>query len=196
MCFRTANKNLKNFHIYKQCQKSFLLTIKKSRPQVLQKGFSFLRKELQSVLNSMDFAHICSLFLSGNDSSIKSQENIPKNKFNKLLKERQPRQDPEKVIFNYSYISLSDAGKSFLVKGLTFSIPPKKLNYANYLVNFELFYRSIYKLDSISNETLDFVKTKIKNAALTSFRYYNVNLPRNLSDEDSRLCKIYLRTSI
>ena len=184
VCFRTANKNLKDSNTYKQCQKSFLLTIKKSHPQVLQTGFSFLRKESQSVLNSIDFAHICSLFPTGNDSSIKSHQNIRKNKFNKLLKERQPRQDPEKVIFNYSNISLSDAGKSFLVKGLKFSIPPKKLNYADYLVNFELFYRSICKLDKISNDILDFVKTKIKNAALTSFRYYNVNLPRNLSDEE------------
>ena len=31
---------------------------------------------------------------------------------------------------------------------------------------------------------LDFVKTKVKDAALTSFRNYNVNLPVNLSDEE------------
>ena len=31
---------------------------------------------------------------------------------------------------------------------------------------------------------MDFVKTKVKDAALTSFRNYNVNLPRNLSDEE------------
>ena len=65
------------------------------------------------------------------------------------------------------------------MKGLKFSIPPKKLNYADYLVNFELFYKSIYNLDSISNENLDFVKTKIKDATLMSFRNYNANLPRD-----------------
>ena len=31
---------------------------------------------------------------------------------------------------------------------------------------------------------MDFVKTKVKDAALTSFRNYNVNLPVNLSDEE------------
>ena len=70
MCFRTANKNLKDSNTYKQCQKSLLLTetdMIKSHLRVLQKGFSFLRKELQSNLNSIDFAHICSLFLSGNE---------------------------------------------------------------------------------------------------------------------------------
>ena len=49
------------------------------------------------------------------------------NTFNKLPKERQPRQDHEKVILNYTNISLSDAEKSLLVKGLKFSIPPKKI---------------------------------------------------------------------
>ena len=65
------------------------------------------------------------------------------NKFNKLLKVSQPGQDPQKVIFNYSNISLSGAEKSLVVKGLKFSIPSKKLNYADYLANFELFSRSI-----------------------------------------------------
>ena len=46
-----------------------------------------------------------------------------------------------------------------------------------------MFYRSIYNLDSMSHENLDFVKTKIKDAGQTSFRNYNVNLSRNLSDE-------------
>ena len=69
------------------------------------------------------------------------------------------------------------------MKGLKFSIPQKKLNYADYLAKFEVFYRSIYNLDSISNENLDFVKTKIKDAVLTSFRIYNANLPSNLLDE-------------
>ena len=35
----------------------------------------------------------------------------------------------------------------------------------------------------MSNENYDFVKTKIKDAALTSFRNYNGNLPYNLSND-------------
>ena len=42
--------------------------------------------------------------------------------------------------------SLSDTEKSLLVKGLRFSLPLKKLNYADYLTNFELFYRNIQNL--------------------------------------------------
>ena len=43
---------------------------------------------------------------------IMTHEDIYENKFHKLLKERQLRQHPENVIFNYSNISLSDAEKS------------------------------------------------------------------------------------
>ena len=42
------------------------------------------------------------------------------------------------------------------------------LNYADYLTHFELFYRS---------------KTKIKDVPLSSFCFYNANVPQNLSDE-------------
>ena len=75
---------------------------------------------------------IYNFFLSGNDSFIKTHKDTQENKSDKFLKERQTRQDPEKVIFNYSNISLSDTENSLLVKGLKFSIPPKKLNYADY----------------------------------------------------------------
>ena len=67
---------------------------------------------------------------------------------------------------------------------MKFSIPPEKLNYIDYVVNFELFDRSIYNLDSMSNKNLDFVKTKIKVAALTSFCNYSANLWHNLPDEE------------
>ena len=110
------------------------MNMKISHLQILRKEFSFfLHKELQSALNCIDFAHNWSLFLSGNDSSVKTHEDNQENKFNKLLKKCQPRQDPEKIIFNYSNISLSDAEKSLLVKGLKFSIPSKKLTYVGYI---------------------------------------------------------------
>ena len=115
---------------------------------------------------------------------LKSHDSIQQKKFNALLRKQQPKHDPDRGIFSYSKISLSDAEKSLLVKGLRFSLPPKKLNYADFLVNFELFYRSIRKLDVLSNGDLDFVKTKIKDAALSSFRFYNANIPQNLSDEE------------
>ena len=43
--------------------------------------------------------------------------------------------DPEKVIFNFSKATLNESEKALLSKGLNFSLPPKQLKYADYLLN-------------------------------------------------------------
>ena len=45
--------------------------------------------------------------------------------------------------------------------------------YVDYLGHFELFYRDIRNLEVLSNEDLDFVKTKTKETTLSLFREYN-----------------------
>ena len=92
--------------------------------------------------------------------------------------------DPEKVIFNFSKYEQSDTEKKLHVKGLNFCLAPKQLSYADYLVHFELFYRNIRNLEVLSNEDLDSVKTKTKEAALSSFRQYNKSPQQNLSKEE------------
>ena len=79
--------------------------------------------------------------------------------------------------------------KSLLQKGLNFSTPPKKLNHADYLVNFELFYRDIRNLQALSTEDLDLLKIKNKDIALSSFRTYNNNVSHHLSKEESDALK-------
>ena len=54
----------------------------------------------------------------------------------------------------------------------------------DYLVQFELFFKDIRNLQILSNEDLDFVKTKTKEAALSSYRSYTNNMPQNLSKEE------------
>ena len=80
-------------------------------------------------------------------------------------------------------MSLSDAEKTLLVKGLSFALPPKQLSYSDYLINFELFYRSIDNLKILSGDNLDFIKTSIKDTILTPFGYYDANVPQHLSKE-------------
>ena len=72
------------------------------------------------------------------------------------------KQNQEKVIFNFSKYVLSDSEKSLLTKGLNLSIPCKKLDYADYLVQYELFFGDIHNLEILSNEDLDFAKAKTK----------------------------------
>ena len=67
---------------------------------------------------------------------------------------------------------------------MNFCLPRKQLKYADYLDHFELFYRDILNLEILSNEDLDFVKTKTKETALSSFRQYNKKPQQNLSKEE------------
>ena len=91
--------------------------------------------------------------------------------------------DPRKVIFNFPKYEQPDSEKSLLAKGLNFSLPPKYLDYGGYFVNFVLFCRNIYNLGILFNEDLDFVKTRTKEAALSSYRIYNNNVPQHLPKE-------------
>ena len=47
-----------------------------------------------------------------------------------------------------------------------------------------MFYRSIQNLDVLSNGDLDFVKTKINDAALNAFHFYNTHVPQHLYDKE------------
>ena len=51
--------------------------------------------------------------------------------------------NPDKVIFNFSSHVLNTTEKSLLSKGLNFTIPPKNINYADYMIPFELPYRNL-----------------------------------------------------
>ena len=93
-------------------------------------------------------------------------------------------QDSSNVIFNFLKYELSDCEKRLLAKRLNFSLPPKYLDYADYLVNFELFYRNIRNLDILSNKDLYIVKIRTKKAAVLSYRKYNKNVPQHLSNEE------------
>ena len=118
---------------------------------------------------------------------------LPK-KFNVYFKNCQLKHNPNRVIFNYSKISLSDAEKSLLAKRCCFSLPPKKPNYADYLTNFKLFCRNILNLNVLSNNDLDFVETKIKDAAVRPFCCYNVSVSEHVSNEElKKLFKRFLK---
>ena len=70
------------------------------------------------------------------------------------------------------------------MKGLSFALPPKQLSYSD-LINFGLFYRSIDNLKILSGDNLDFIKTSIKDTALTSYHNYAANVLQHLSNEKS-----------
>ena len=166
--------------IYRQCKLKLLqeeIRHKKSDIRVLKKEFNSSHSSLQHEISFIDFAHVSSLFLRSNNRILASKSAIQQKKLSNLVKSSTSMHDPSKVIFNFSKYELSDCEKRLLAKGLNFSLPPKYLDYADYLVNFELFYRNIRNLGILSNEDLDFVKTRTKEAALFSYQNFNNKVP-------------------
>ena len=53
----------------------------------------------------------------------------------------------------------------------------------DYLVNYELIYRSIDNLKIFSGDNVDYIKSKIKDLALMSFLNYSANIPQHLPNE-------------
>ena len=169
---------------YSQCQLKLLqedICHLKSDIRVLKKEFNSNHSLLQHEIGFVDFAHVSSLFLRSNNRILASKSATQQKKLNKLVKSNISMGDPSKVIFNFSKYELSDCEKRLLAKGVNFSLLLKYLDYADYLVDFELFYRNIRNLGIFSNEDLDSAKTITKEAALSSYRNYNNNASQHLS---------------
>ena len=182
--FRVSSHYLKPSLTNRQCQlKQDEIRHKKSDIRVLKKEFNSSHSSLQHEISFIDFAHVSSLFLRSSNRILASKSAIQQKKLSNLVKSSISMHDPTKVIFNFSKYKLYDCEKRLLVKGLNFSLPPKYLDYADYLANFELFYRNIRNLGILSNEDLDFVK-RTKEAALSSYPNYNNNAPQHLSKEE------------
>ena len=99
---------------------------------------------------------VCNLFLTGNDKSISKNQKIQDKKFCKLSSfvREKVSHDPEKVIYSFSKHNLTEVEKSVLCKGLQFALLPRNLEYADYMVSFELLFRDITttNLSNIQNE--------------------------------------------
>ena len=139
----------------------------------MEKDFNNRKEKLREKLGVIDYTHVICLFLTQNDRKLAHHQNIHfKTLFNMGLEFSKVSHDPDKIIFNYSSYTLSKKEKSLLCKGLNFAIPPDKLEYSDYLLPFELLYHDIKDLD-MPNEKPNFLKAKIKDCALSSFKLYN-----------------------
>ena len=72
--------------------------------------------------------------------------------------------DPDKVIFSFSGHVLNTTEKTLLSKGLNFAIPPKNINYADYILPFEVLYRDVDFLE-VSNLDKEFIKSRLRDSA-------------------------------
>ena len=193
MSFRVSNLLLETSRAYYSCQIKLLreeISKKKSKVKKFEKDFVLLKRKLTETLGIIDYTHLCCLFLNKNDTKFKHQEDIhSKNLFDLEFGNSQTSHDPDKVILNYSSHILTENEKDLLSKGLNFTIPDKTLEYAGYLLPFELLYRDKHNLD-ITNEKKEVLKIRMKDFAFSLFNSYSENgAPLNLSREELAVLK-------
>ena len=151
--------------------------------------FTSLKKLIKNKLSITDFAHICCLFLVGNDKKITKVKKTHCKKLKKLgLTSPVRSHNPDKIIINHSSYQLSDVEKTILAKGLNFALPPKKLNYADYLTPYELLFRDIKEL-SVDDSILERVKVDMKKICLSSFENFKFKDELNITPDELKALK-------
>ena len=201
--FKLANSNLRSSATYKRCQRRLLLEEiynKRLLIKKLEKDSCVRYKNLKSELSIIDFHHVLNLTLTCNEKTLARFKYTHLKKLRNLIPNftwdlvKKTSHDLNKVIYNFSSYNLNNNDKLLLSKGLQFAIPPKQIDYSGYLTEFELLYRSSMDL-SLTAEERERFKTKLKDIALTSQKFYNDNckFENNLSLEEVQSLKSLMK---
>ena len=187
--FRVANNKLHSSEAYTECQLQLLreeIKIKEKKLLSINKELIFLKNSIRNEVWLLDFAHITSMHMRCNEKRIQDIKLIHDKKFANLKYELTLKHNPDAIIHNLSSYTLTAVEKDLLLKGLNFTISPNKLNYSDYCLGFENLFRDIKNIKNLNHDNLQFIKSKLKETALTSFRKYNrkKHQPTNLPTDE------------
>ena len=165
--------------------------------RALNNEITSMKNNLYSEMSFVDNVHVITKFLVCNDKNIyKIHKNQGKKLHNLFLNNSYHNSvtshNPDKVIFNFSSHVLNTTEKSLLSKGLNFAIPPKNINYADYMIPFELLYRDVDSLE-VSNLDKEFIKSRLRDSAFSSYKDTSKTFEKNLPKAEFDALKILLK---
>ena len=80
---------------------------------------------------------------------------------------------------------MSDSEKSLLCKGLRFALTLKKIDNADFLLQFELLYRDTLQFN-LASEKRDLLKNKLKDICFSTLNSYNFDkVNANLTESEA-----------
>ena len=182
--FRVANDSLRQSQTYQTCKNRLLLEeirIKKKNLKTFVRELANVKEGLFRKISFLDFNHVFNLIVSSNEKSILRCSHLQQKKLRNLISGYKPEtfldfHDSEKVISNFSSHILSDSEKGLLCKDVRFALSPKKIDYADFLAQFELFYR----------DTLEF-KNKLEDICFSTLNSYNFDkVNSNLTESECK----------
>ena len=190
--FHVANKNLQRSQAYQKFLNHLLLTEinnKNKNLKVLVNELSLVKSNLLCILHFLDFNHVCNVIISNNKKSILKCKYTHKKKLSDLIPGYEVNltrfsHEPNKVVFNSFPYVLKEDEKSLLCKGLRFCIPSKKIEYVDFLTQFELLYRDTIMFE-MKSENRDFLKNKLKDICFSTLKSYSFDkVEKNLSEAE------------
>ena len=110
--FKLPNKMLANSDVYKLCQQKLLSAEIEEKERIINEHKNHhykLLTEIKQQVNPIDFAQISSIFLMRNDQNIQKCKGVENCKITKLSKNSVSRNNPNKIIYNFSSVNLSDS---------------------------------------------------------------------------------------
>ena len=185
--FKSANKVLANSDVYKSCQLKVLAVEIEEKKRAINEHKNHHYKlmiEIKQQVNRIDFAHISLIFLICYGKNIQKWKEVQYCKILKLGKNSLSRSNPNKVIYNFSSVTLSDSDKSLLSKSLNFACHTLLWNIWNIWLIMNCFSETL-NLDT-SHLDCELLKSRLKNLVFSSFKtYVSSRTPNFLTPEES-----------
>ena len=150
------------------------------------------RQRLRDRVSWLDYTHLVVVAEQQRKKRLERAARIQDSKLLRLQLLRAPPEliDPESVIFNKSSRLLTPAEKLALAKGLNYSIPLRRLEYAAYLCPFEKLFRDVKLLPVLDMSTLTRARSRIHDIALNAFYSYNSKcIESNINHEELQTVK-------
>ena len=168
--FKVSNRQLRASKAYISCQKRLLnqeINNKQKAAKSLQQKVIEVKNSLNCKISFIDYVHVCNTFFVSYNKNISKVKETQEKKLCSLAIRNMGNnpdtcQDPDKVIFNFSNGNLSDHEKIVLPKGVRYAIPPKTIEYSEFLVPFEMLFRDINSLE-VSNLNKERVKSRLRD---------------------------------
>ena len=170
---KVANSHLRSSSTYRWSQRKLLqeeIYNKKFVVSKLYEGSKLWYNNVKSNFNFIDFHHVLNISLISNEKQLEQIKFRHSSKLKNLIPNFTwdlvvtSSHNPEKIIFNFSSYELSFSDKDLFSKRLCFAIPPKQIDYFNFMTEFQLLNRSTLDL-SITTEEKNHFKTKLKDIA-------------------------------
>lgn len=176
--FKLPNRNLRQSSTYRNCQRDLLRCEIRHKSRALvscTNRVEQLKIQLKTVLSWIDFVHCVNLIEGVNSISISRAKFVQERKLKKLGYVSEDNITYDNVIFNYSDVVLTEIEKKALCKGLSFSFPPKKINFINHFLQFEKLFHDLSNLKFYDPLNKGFIFFKQSLSYLAHSAYYSFN---------------------